>query len=49
MAKPEIEFSNMSTVPWKPVEAGSGVIGEGISEKVLSRDDDTGDTTRRCG
>ena len=28
------------------MEAGSGVIGEGILEKVLSRDDDTGDTTR---
>jgi hypothetical protein len=46
MAKPEIEFSNMSTVPWTPVKAGSGVVGEGISEKVLSRDDSTGDTTR---
>jgi hypothetical protein len=46
MAKPEIEFSSMNTVPWKAVEAGSGVVGQGISEKILSRDDTTGDITR---
>ena len=46
MAKPEIEFSDMHGVPWTPVQAGSGVVGEGISEKVLSRDSKTGDTTR---
>ena len=45
MAKPEIEFSDMATVPWTPVQAGSGVVGEGISEKVLSRDE-SGNTTR---
>ncbi|HUK40392.1 MAG TPA: cupin domain-containing protein [Candidatus Acidoferrales bacterium] len=45
MAKPEIEFSEMAAVPWTPVQAGSGVVGKGISEKVLSRDE-SGDTTR---
>jgi hypothetical protein len=45
MGKPEIEFCDMATVPWTPVQAGSGVVGKGISEKVLSRDE-SGDTTR---
>jgi hypothetical protein len=46
MAKPEIEFSDISTAPWTPVAAGSGVVGAGITERVLSRDESTGDTTR---
>ncbi|MBI4522848.1 MAG: cupin domain-containing protein [Deltaproteobacteria bacterium] len=46
MPKPEIEFSDMASVQWKAVEGGSGVTGEGITERVLSYDAKSGDTTR---
>ncbi len=46
MPKPEIEFCDMAAVGWKQVEGGSGVTGAGITEKVLSHDPQTGDTTR---
>jgi hypothetical protein len=48
MAKPEMEFHAPDHLPWTPV-AGSavgGAGGPGVSEKVLSRDDETGDVTR---
>lgn len=48
MPKPEFEFFEPAHVPWKPV-AGSpaaGAGGAGVQEKILSRDEDTGDLTR---
>jgi hypothetical protein len=48
MPKPEHEFFRPDALPWQPV-AGSavgGAGGPGVSEKILSRDPDTGDVTR---
>lgn len=48
MPKPALEFFRPDTVPWEPVagsaEAGAG--GAGITQKILSRDPETGDVTR---
>jgi len=41
MPKPEIEFSFLTELPWQPIK-GLG----GLSEKILSRDKDSGDYTR---
>lgn len=41
MAKPEMEFTDVELFAWKPV---GGV--EGLYERVLSHDPDTGDYTR---
>ncbi len=41
MPKPELEFFDVSSIPWQPV---AGV--EGLYEKILSRDPGTGDYTR---
>jgi hypothetical protein len=41
VARPELEFSTLEDVPWRAV---GGV--PGTFEKILSRDDDTGDYTR---
>ena len=41
MAKPELEFFDVATIPWRPVEGE-----EGIYEKILSEDAETGDYTR---
>lgn len=42
MAKPELEFFDPDLIPWKPVEGGP----EGIVEKIVSRDGETGSYTR---
>jgi len=41
MPKPEIEFSFLTELPWQPIKGISG-----LSEKILSRDKDSGDYTR---
>jgi hypothetical protein len=46
MAKLEREFFDAGEVDWKPVEGGSGVQGPGVWEKILSKDEKTGDATR---
>jgi hypothetical protein len=48
MPKPEREFFDAGPLAWRPV-AGSptaGAGGDGVREKILSHDPDTGDTTR---
>ncbi len=46
MPKEEREFFDTSTIDWRPVGAGSGAAAEGITEKILSEDKDTGDYAR---
>lgn len=46
MAKGEREFFDVSEIDWRPVEGGSGAQGPGVWEKILSRDEKTGDYTR---
>jgi hypothetical protein len=46
MPKAEREFFDTETLPWQPVEAGSGAAGDGVVQKILSVDADTGDCTR---
>ncbi len=46
MPKWEREFFDVKELNWKPVAAGSGASGPGIWEKILSRDEKTGDCTR---
>ena len=46
MPKEEREFFDTSTIDWKPVGAGSGATAEGITEKILSHDPETGDYAR---
>ncbi len=46
MAKQEREFFDPDELSWQSVEAGSGAAGEGVVEKILSFDADTGDCTR---
>ncbi|MFQ5851390.1 MAG: cupin domain-containing protein [Candidatus Binatia bacterium] len=46
MAKLEKEFFDLNEIEWKPIEGGSGAKGSGILEKILSRDEKTGDYTR---
>lgn len=48
MPKAELEFFDVDQRPWKPVHGsvGFGVQGEGIWEKILSRDEETEDYTR---
>lgn len=46
MPKSEREFFDVSKVNWRPVEGGSGASGPGLYEKILSRDEKTGDYTR---
>ena len=46
MAKKEREFFDVKEIDWKPVEGGSGASGPGVWEKILSRDEKTGDYTR---
>jgi hypothetical protein len=41
MAKPELEFFNTETIPWKPIEGSPGQY-----EKILSMDPETGSHTR---
>ena len=41
MPKPEIEFSFLTELSWQPIKGVSG-----LSEKILSRDKDSGDYTR---
>ena len=41
MAKPEYEFTHLESVPWTEVEGIAGT-----HEKILSRDDETGNYTR---
>lgn len=40
-AKPEIEFTDTSIIPWQPIEGSTGAF-----EKILSRDPESGDYTR---
>jgi hypothetical protein len=48
MPKPEHEFFRPDALPWQPVTGSTvgGAGGPGVSEKILSRDPDTGDVTR---
>jgi ChrR Cupin-like domain len=48
MPKPELEFFRPDHLPWQPVtgSATAGAGGHGIREKILSRDQDSGDVTR---
>ena len=48
MPKSEMEFFKPDRNPWQPVKgsAAAGVGGVGIREKVLSRDEESGDVTR---
>ncbi len=46
MPKQEREFFDTDAMPWVAVEAGSGAAGEGVVQKLLSLDQDTGDCTR---
>ena len=46
MPKGEREFFDTDTIDWRPVGAGSGATAEGIMEKILSEDPDTGDYAR---
>jgi hypothetical protein len=46
--KPELEFFKPDNIPWEPVaaSAGGGAGGPGVRQKILSRDEGTGDATR---
>jgi ChrR-like protein with cupin domain len=48
MPKPEFEFFRPDNLPWKPLVASptGGVGGAGVEEKILSRDEQTGNVTR---
>lgn len=48
MPKPEMEFRLPTHIPWEPVAASptAGVGGAGVQQKILSRDEETGDVTR---
>lgn len=48
MPKPELEFFAPDHLPWHPVGESrtGGAGGKGVYEKILSRDDATGDVTR---
>lgn len=48
MPKPELEFFRPDHLPWEAVAASptSGAGGPGIRQKILSRDEATGDVTR---
>ncbi len=46
MPKSEREFFDVSEVNWRPVEGGSGAQGPGIWDKIMIRDEKTGDYTR---
>jgi hypothetical protein len=46
MPKEEREFFNTDALPWESVDASSGAAGEGVVQKILSFDRDTGDCTR---
>jgi hypothetical protein len=48
MPKPEFEFFRPDGLPWTPVAASpvGGAGGAGVVEKILSRDDESGDVTR---
>ena len=41
MTKPELEFFSADEIPWRPVEGTPG-----LSERIFSRDEETGDCTR---
>jgi ChrR Cupin-like domain len=48
MPKPELEFFRPDGLSWRPVAASpvGGAGGAGVAEKILSRDEQTGDVTR---
>jgi anti-sigma factor ChrR (cupin superfamily) len=46
MPKEEREFFDPEELPWEPVAAGSGAAGEGVMQKILSYDEETGNCTR---
>jgi hypothetical protein len=48
MSKPEMEFFSPEDIPWEPVAASrsGGAGGSGVTQKILSRDPQTGDLTR---
>jgi hypothetical protein len=48
MPKPELEFFGPDHLPWRAVtgSATAGVGGAGVKEKILSRDETSGDVTR---
>ena len=43
MSKPEYEFFDVATLPWQRVEGGP----PGLTERILSRDPESGDYTRQ--
>jgi hypothetical protein len=43
MPKPEYEFFDPSSIPWQQVQGGP----PGLTERILSRDPDSGDYTRQ--
>jgi hypothetical protein len=46
MPKEECEFIDPDELSWVPIEAGSGAVAEGMVQKILSFDKETGDCTR---
>ena len=46
MAKTEREFFDTDAIPWEPVAPGSGAAGAGVTQKLLSLDQETGNCTR---
>ncbi len=46
MPKEEREFFDTETIDWVPAGAGSGATAEGVMEKILSQDPETGNYAR---
>ncbi|MCZ6875656.1 MAG: hypothetical protein O7G88_19370, partial [bacterium] len=46
MPKQQREFFDPNDLAWESVEAGSGATAEGVVQKILSYDQETGDCTR---
>jgi hypothetical protein len=44
MPKEECEFIDPDELSWVPIEAGSGAVAEGMVQKILSFDKETGDS-----
>ena len=46
MPKQQREFFDPNDLAWESVQAGSGATAEGVVQKILSYDQETGDCTR---